>query len=402
MDGLQMQIPQCFSNDYPEEYPHVNESVSFPRHDIQAQTDSLAISFSTGHGESAVEHTTYDDSLPARVQRNFKHRREKRKSSSATSYTWPETEYEAKEPRVSFEDCKKGLLCVDINHQHITDAEKTNKRYWDLDELKLILSIRQRRRYEDEQRKAEVNPLKRKRPSFEAEEVLIRHSKRTQRDAKRVASSRRRSLCSSPSSRAGSPYGQPGPLEAALRENEIETEKPGPEDSPEAVKYSDCSQETQNGSPLSDWDITEELPIHDLNLEAEWADVLVGSLPKEITHDEDNDVVTNDFDAAYSAIMHSTDEDPTIEILHGKASNESDFSTTKDYQSLIVSSHTSPDTRNTENTSFHHQMSIESPAHVDKDAFGLWHGHPQSMTLACGMESKTLRTDFSWRKNRLY
>lgn len=405
MDELQMEIPQYFSNDYPEEPPLMDESVSLSRHDMQAQTDPLAISFSTGHGEFAVEHTTYDDSLPARVQRNFKHRRDRRTSSSATSYyTWPESEYEAKESRVSSEDCKKGLLCADINHQHISDAEKAKKRYWDLDELKLILSIRQRRRYEDEQRKAVANPLKRKRPSFEAEEVLIRHSKRAQRNAKRVASSRR-SFCSSPSSKAGSPDGQPGPLEVALRENEIESEKPGPEESPKTLEYSDCSQETKDGSPLSDWDITEELPIHDLNLETEWADVLVGNIPKETTHDKDNDVLMDDFDAAYSAIMHSADKDPTIEILHGLASNEGDFPTTKDRQSLVLSSHTSLDSNKTENTPFHHQMPSQSPPQggsVDEDGFGLWHGHPQSMTPDLGMKSTAFWCGFSWRQNRLY
>lgn len=404
MDELQMEIPQYFSNDYAEEPPHMDESVFFPRHDMQAQTDPLAISFSTGHGEFTVEHTTYDDLLPARVQRNFKHRRDRKKSSSATSHTWPESECETKEPRVSSEDCQKGLFCADINHQHISNTEKAKKRYWDLDELKLILSIRQRRRYEDEQRKASLYPLKRKRPSFEAEEVLIRHSKRTQRNAKRVASSRR-SFCSSPSSSAGSPHGKSGPLEVALKENEIETEKYGPEDNPKTLEYSDGSQKTQGGSPLSDWDITEELPIHDLNLETEWADVLVGSFPKETTHDNDNDVVMNDFDAAYSAIMRSADEDPTIEILHGIASNEGDFSTTKDRQSLVVSSHTSLDASKTKNTSFHQQISSEPPpqgASVDGNGSGLWHGHLQSMALAFGMESTALGTEFSWRQNRLY
>ncbi|OJJ79915.1 uncharacterized protein ASPGLDRAFT_924433 [Aspergillus glaucus CBS 516.65] len=145
----QMQIPQYFFNDYYDEAP----ATAYADAD-QPEPPAMA---SEAHGGRAMEPTALSPKL----------------SHSATLYTWSESDCREHERRASSENCTKGILCVDLNHQHISDEEKANKRYWDLDELKLILKIRQQTRNESRANKEPktCDHLKRRRQPDEADDA---------------------------------------------------------------------------------------------------------------------------------------------------------------------------------------------------------------------------------------
>lgn len=150
---LQLQISQYFSNDYPEDDHAMQGSSCMP---------------------STAEPTAKQDATPAKVEDGTS-KSNKQGSRSATPFTWPESALEENAPTDAPKPCQKGALCADLSHQHISDEEKANKRYWDLWELKLILQIRQEGREKAETRRRLAfydNYLKRKRQADGIEEWL--------------------------------------------------------------------------------------------------------------------------------------------------------------------------------------------------------------------------------------
>lgn len=118
---MQMQIPQYFSNDYPEG-PSQEQAPVVGIANTQEQIEQLP-------------QTPNDAGQP--------------QSSSATPYTWSKSSYG--QDHQAPENCTKGILCADLTHQHLSEKGRENKRYWDLWELKLILKIRQDRQKQDEE-----------------------------------------------------------------------------------------------------------------------------------------------------------------------------------------------------------------------------------------------------------
>lgn len=174
----QMQISQYFSNDYPED-------------DLAAQATYSVKQDEPGRRSSCVPRitvpTSQQDAPPANVD-DYACKNDKQSSCSATLFTWLERVPEEYPPQDAPKPCTKGALCADLSHQHISNEEKENKRYWDLWELKLILQIRQETREKMGRKKRRAfyeDILKRKRQASEAEEELTSPPKkpRTRPDA---------------------------------------------------------------------------------------------------------------------------------------------------------------------------------------------------------------------------
>lgn len=106
--GSQMQIPRYFKDYYDEApatvYAHADQS-------------KPTVMVTEAHGSRAMEPIALSSKL----------------SHNTTPYTWSESACRDYERRPSSENCTKSTSCVDLNHQHINDEEKANKRYWDLD-----------------------------------------------------------------------------------------------------------------------------------------------------------------------------------------------------------------------------------------------------------------------------
>ena len=163
--GSQIQISQYFSNDYPED-------------DLAAQATYSVKQDEPGHRSSCVPQTTVptsqQDAPPANVD-DYACKNDRQSSCSATLVAWLERVPEEYLSQNAPKPCTKGALCADLSHQHISNEEKENKRYWDLWELKLILQIRQEAREKMERKKRPAfyeDILKRKRQASEAEEEL--------------------------------------------------------------------------------------------------------------------------------------------------------------------------------------------------------------------------------------
>lgn len=175
---LQMQISQYFSNNHPEDNHAVQATYSVKQDETGQRPSCMP---------STAEPTAEQEAPLAKVEDGTS-RNNKQGSRSATPFTWSESALEKHAPTDAPKPCTKGALCADLSHQHISDEEKANKRYWDLWELKLLLQIRQEGREKTETRRrlaSYENYLKRKRQADEIEEWLASPQKkiRTESDA---------------------------------------------------------------------------------------------------------------------------------------------------------------------------------------------------------------------------
>lgn len=395
----QMQIPQYF-NDYYDEAP----ATAYADAD-QPEPPAMA---SEVHGGRAMEPTALSPKL----------------SHSATLYTWSESDCREHERRASSENCTKGILCVDLNHQHISDEEKANKRYWDLDELKLILKIRQQIRNESRANKEPktCDHLKRRRQPDEADDAPRSPKKSKLFNA--IASIRKSlsSLASSNMERDSPLHGQ---QELGTYAPELRTSRDLDHHELELILKQACfsdyrpMSQTYNPAiaphqnPQSNWDIDGASP-NEIDLDAEFNSI-VRICSRETAYNKDEDVIMKDLDAVYDSILLD-DKDAAHGSLSRVPSNQSYFFFTPDCSTSLHDEgwNSSLPSGTTNHSSGNDSWAARQPHNITSQDEGVqatsnsicdaWNEFSQPIMSAVGMGAAAFgaSTGFCWRQNKLY
>lgn len=396
----QMQIPQYFSHDYHDE----GLATVYAGAD---QPDPPATA-TEAHGSRAMEPTALSPKL----------------SHSAIPYTWSESDCREHERRASSENCTKGILCVDLNHQHISDEEKANKRYWDLDELKLILKIRQQIRNESRANKEPktCDHLKRSRQPDEADDVP--RSPKKSKPSNAIASIRKRlsSPASSSTERDSPPHGQ---QEIGTCVPERQTRRDLAHHELECtlkqVCFSDYRPMSQNYNPVialhqnpqPNRDIDGAGP-NEIDLDAEFNSI-VRICSRETAYDKDEDVIMKDLDAVYDSIV-SDDKDPAHGSLSRVPSNQTYFFSIPDCSTSLhdegwnsslppgITNHSSGNDFSAAHQPHSITFQDEGVQATSNSIYDAWNGFSQPIMSAVGMGAAAFgaSTGFCWRQNKLY
>lgn len=410
-NDLQTQILQYFSNDYPEEAPIVEET-AYPieRRDTSCQPESYAMATSNANVNRAMESAVLSPETKC-----------KSPSKSVTPYTWSESECRHDERLTSPEICTKGILCADMDHQHISNEEKADKRYWDLDELKLLLKIREQRRNESRANKepGTCDHSKRERQPDEAEDVSGSPSKNAKNDITSV----REGFSSPPSSRTERSYspshGHPEPgTYTPGRQANSNLERHELKVTPNRLWFSGSRPTSQSCSPVialhenpsSKWN-DDAGPSNEIDLDAEFDNVIARICSRETAYDKDDDVIMKDFDAVYNSIVNSGDGDLTYANFFRVSSNQ-------DYVFSRAGCPTHPllgDIDEVCNSSLLSRATGHNPlpkstfqnegVQVTNNAlYDAWNKFSQPIASAVGMGAAPfgVSTGFCWRQNKLY
>jgi len=402
----QMQIPQYFSNDYPVEALAMEETM-YPFEQNAHQPDLSTVPIA--HSGRAMEPTDISPKL----------------SRSATAYTWSESDCRGHEHWAS-ENCTKGILCVDLNHHHSSNKEKANKRYWDLDELKLKLKTRQQVRNGSRAKEPETcDQSKRRRQPDEAGDEP--RSPKKSKLSNAIASIRKRlsSPASSSTERDTPPYGHPGlGTYTPERQTSRDTDNYELVLTPKQVCFADYRTMSQNCNPT----ITPHQDPHpskiidgtgadQIDLDAE-TNSIVYICSRKTVYDKDEDVVIEEFGAVYDSIVLDDKS-----LAHGRLSripsNQSYFFPIPDCSTPLannidegwnlslpsgVANHSSSNGFLAADMHYEPHKINEGLRTSNDSIYDAWNGFSQPMMPAVGMEAAAsgASTGFYWRQNKLY
>lgn len=405
----QAQIPQYFSNDYPDEPPVIDETV-YPSAQDPDQPEPAAMA-TEAHGSCTMRPADLSPKL----------------SRSATPYTWYESDRREHERRASSKNCTKGILCVDLNHQHISDEEKANRRYWDLDELKLILVIRQqvRNRSRADKEPEACDHLKRRHQPDEVDDEPRSPKKAKLSNAIASIQKPLSSPASSSTERDTPSHGHPKPgTYTPERQTSRDIDHHELELTPKQVCFSNyCSMSQncnraiaphQNPHPKRNVD---SAGSDEIDLDAEFNSI-VSICSRETAYGKDEDVIMKDFDAVYDSIVLD-DKDPAHGDLSRIPSNQSYFVPIQDGSTPLpdsiddgwnlslpsgITNHSSSNNFLAACTHCQPHNINEGVQASNNSKYDTWNGFSQPIMFAVGMGAAAFGTStgFCWRQNKLY
>ncbi|ODM14679.1 hypothetical protein SI65_09868 [Aspergillus cristatus] len=404
----QTQIPQYFSNDYPDEPPVIDET-AYPSAQDPDQPEPAAVA-TEAHGSRAMRPADLSPKL----------------SRSATPYTCSESDCREHERRASSKNCTKGILCVDLNHQHISDEEKANRRYWDLDELKLILMILQQVRNGSRANKEPeaCDHSKRRRQPDEVDDEP--RSPKKSKLSNAIASIRKplSSPASSSTERDTPLHGHPKPgTYTPERQTSRDIDHHELELTPKQVCFSDYCSMSQNcnraiaphQNPRPNRNIDGAGP-DEIDLDAEFNSI-VRIFSRETAYGKDEDVIMKNFDAVYDSIVLE-DKDPAHGDLSRVPSNQSYFVSIPDCSTPLpesidegwnlslpsgITNHSSSNNFLAAHTHYQPHNINEGVQTSNNPIYDAWNGFSQPiMSVGMGAAALGTPTGFCWRQNKLY
>lgn len=405
----QAQIPQYFSNDYPDEHDVIDETV-YPSAQDPDQPEPAAMA-TEAHGSCTMRPADLSPKL----------------SRSATPYTWYESDRREHERRASSKNCTKGILCVDLNHQHISDEEKANRRYWDLDELKLILVIRQqvRNRSRANKEPEACDHLKRRHQPDEVDDEPRSPKKAKLSNAIASIQKPLSSPASSSTERDTPSHRHPKPgTYTPERQTSRDIDHHELELTPKQVCFSNyCSMSQncnraiaphQNPHPKRNVD---SAGSDEIDLDAEFNSI-VSICSRETAYGKNEDVIMKDFDAVYDSIVLD-DKDPAHGDLSRIPSNQSYFVPIQDGSTPLpdsiddgwnlslpsgITNHSSSNNFLAACTHCQPHNINEGVQASNNSKYDTWNGFSQPIMFAVGMGAAAFGTStgFCWRQNKLY